>query len=80
MTSMTLPGRRFALTNELIYAVVPETAVAGDVVVVLWGVDLPVIMRRRVGGGWLLCGGDDGGGILMTAVQAGLEAEDFNIY
>jgi len=85
MIAMTLPGRRFALTNELIYAVVPETAVIGDVVVVLWGVDLPVIMRRRVGGGWLFVGecymaGMMQGGILMTAVQAGLEAEDFNIY
>ncbi|KAK0120453.1 hypothetical protein ONS96_010667 [Cadophora gregata f. sp. sojae] len=85
MIATTLPGRRFALTQELIYAVVPETAIAGDVVVVLWGVDLPVIMRRRAEGGWLLVGecyvaGMMEGGILMTAVQAGMEAEDFEIY
>ncbi|PQE14979.1 HET domain-containing protein [Rutstroemia sp. NJR-2017a WRK4] len=80
----TTRGRKFALTQEGIMAVVPEEAEKGDTVVSMWGCDIPLLLRKVELEKWVLVGecfvwGIMDGSVLNQAVMLGMEAEDFEI-
>jgi hypothetical protein len=52
--------RRLAVTEKGALGAVPETALAGDMVYVLWGCDVPVLLRKRGGGSGAGVGVGDG--------------------
>ncbi|KAJ9667603.1 hypothetical protein H2201_002138 [Coniosporium apollinis] len=89
MLQKTTRGRRFALTEEGLYTMVPEEAKTGDVVVVLFGCDIPLLLRRvHLGRHWVMvgecfCYGIMDGEVIDGLKEAGLlsiTGQDFEIH
>lgn len=83
MLQITMRGRKFGLTQERMYTMVPIAAKPGDVIVCLWGCDIPVLLRKEADK-WVLVRecfvwGMMQGEAMSRAAMLGLAAQDYDI-